>query len=182
MTVRTYFKDIKSLLYIIIFLWVVHAFSYILPLNQYGIMPREISGLPGILLAPFLHADFTHLIANSVSLIILGAVLVSTGEGRSVSILFIIMLLGGLGTWIIGRKGTIHIGASGVIYGIFGYLIARGFFRRDLISIIISVVVFFMYGGMIFGVLPMVPSMSWESHLCGFVAGVITASLPVKEN
>lgn len=169
-------SQLKLLLYIAGFLWIVHVVGHIFPLQGLGIIPRELHGLAGIIFAPFIHADFPHLIANSISLIILGFILASTEDRGIVYILFAVMLLGGLGTWAIGRSGTVHIGASGVIYGILGYLIARGFFRKDFKSVIVSVLVLFMYGGMIFGVLPTVPHMSWESHLCGFLSGIITAS------
>lgn len=171
------FKHLKWLLSLTGFLWVVYLLSLVFPLNNLGIIPREVSGLPGILCAPFLHSGFSHLAANSVSLIMLGFILASTEKRNIIIILIPIMLLGGFGTWLIGRPGTIHIGASGVIYGIFGYLLARGLFRRDFKSLSISILVFFMYGGMIFGVLPVELSMSWESHLCGFLSGVITASV-----
>lgn len=169
-------SQLKLLLYLAGFLWIAHVIGYIFPTGGLGIIPREPGGLPGIIFAPFIHADFSHLIANSISLIILGFILASTEENGIIYILLSVMLLGGLGTWVIGRSGTVHIGASGVIYGILGYLIARGFFRKDFKSVIVSVIVLFMYGGMIFGVLPTVPHMSWESHLCGFLAGIITAA------
>ena len=171
-----YFKQIKNLLYVIAFLWIVHILSYFFPINQYGIVPREISGLPGIVFAPFLHNDFSHLTANSVSLFILGMFLITLERNRSYSIMIALAILGGAGTWVIGRAGSVHIGASGVIYGILGYLITRGLFRRDFKSLIISLVVFFLYCGMIFGVLPVNSYVSWESHLCGFVSGIILAS------
>lgn len=173
-------KQLKLLLYLAGFLWIVHIIGYILPLAGLGIMPRELAGLAGIFFAPFIHGDFSHLIANSISLVILGFILASTEDSGIVPILLAVMLLGGLGTWFIGRSGTVHIGASGVIYGILGYLIARGFFRKDFKSVIVSLFVLFMYGGMIFGVLPSTPQMSWESHLCGFLSGIITASTGKK--
>jgi len=180
MVLENYFNKLKWLLYLCGFLWVVHFAGYLFPLSGFGIIPREVPGLAGILFAPFIHADISHLTANSVSLFILGLILAFTEEKGIAGILITILLLGGLGTWIIGRTGTIHIGASGVIYGIFGYLLARGIFRKDIKSLLVSLAVFFLYGGMIFGVLPAIPSMSWESHLCGFIAGVITASSTKK--
>lgn len=172
--------QLKQLMFLAVLLWVVHVIGLLVPLDGYGIIPRELSGLKGILFAPFIHGDFPHLMANTVSLIILGFILASIEDNGIAPVLLAVMLLGGIGTWVIGRSGTVHIGASGVIYGILGYLIAIGFFRKDLISVIVSVSVFFMYGGMIFGVLPSVPHMSWESHLCGFVSGIITASTPAE--
>jgi len=171
-----YIKPIKNLLYIIVFLWIVHILSYFFAINQYGIVPRDISGLWGILFAPVLHNDFSHLTANSVSLFILGMFLITLEHRKSYWIIFALIILGGAGTWLIGRSGAVHIGASGVIYGILGYLITRGLFKRDFKSILISLAVFLLYCGMIFGVLPVNSSMSWESHLCGFISGIILAS------
>ncbi len=171
-----YIKPIKNLLYVIAFLWLVHILSYFFPINQFGIVPREIPGLWGIIFAPMLHQNFSHLAANSVSLFILGLFLITLEHSKSYWIVAALVILGGAGTWLIGRSHSSHIGASGVIYGILGYLVTRGLFKRDFKSIIISLVVFFLYCGMIFGVLPDNPSMSWESHLCGFIAGIILAS------
>jgi len=171
-----YTKQISILLYVIAFLWIILLLKEIFPINQYGIVPREISGLPGILFAPFLHYDRYHLATNSVMLFILGLFLIALEHRRTFWIITAIVLLGGAGTWLIGRSGAVHIGASGVIYGILGYLMTRGFFRRDFKSLVISLVVFFLYCGMIFGVLPDNPSISWESHLCGFVSGIVVAS------
>jgi len=171
-----YIKPIKTLLYIITFLWIVHIASYFFPINKFGIIPREVHGLWGILFAPILHNDFMHLSANSVSLFILGLFLITLEHERTYWVIGTVVVLGGAGTWAIGRSNSVHIGASGVIYGILGYLIARGLFKRDFKSIIISLVVFFLYCGMIFGVLPGNPSTSWESHLCGFLSGILLAS------
>lgn len=171
-----YIKPIKNLLYLIAFLWIIHLVSYFFPINQFGIIPRETTGLAGIIFAPFLHHDFTHLSTNSVSLFILGMFLITMEHGRSYWIMLVIIVLGGLGTWFIGRAGTVHIGASGVIYGMLGFLITRGLFRRDFKTLAISVIVFFLYCGMIFGVFPVNYRMSWESHLCGFLSGILLAS------
>ena len=171
-----YIKPIRNLLYVIAFLWIVHILSYFFPINQFGIVPRTTSGLWGILFSPMLHHDFSHLAANSVSLFILGLFLITLEHKNSFWIITGLMVIGGLGTWFIGRPDSVHIGASGVIYGILGYLVTRGFFKRDFRSLVISVVVLILYSGMIFGVLPVNSSLSWESHLCGFIAGIIMAS------
>lgn len=171
-----YIIPIKNLLYVIAFLWIAHIISYFFPINQYGIVPREVSGLTGIIFAPVLHNDFPHLGANSVSLFVLGLFLITLEHKRTFGIIIALIILGGAGTWLIGRSGSVHIGASGVIYGIFGYLLTRGLFKRDFKSIVISIAVFFLYFGMIFGVLPVDSFTSWESHLCGFISGIIVAS------
>ena len=171
-----YIKPIINLLYLIEFLWIVHILSYFFPINQFGIVPRDTSGLWGIIFAPILHHDFSHLAANSLSLFFLGMFLITLEHKNSYWIIIGIIILGGLGTWFIGRPDSVHIGASGVIFGIFGYLVTRGLFKRDFKSLVISVAVFLLYSSMIFGVLPGNTSMSWESHLCGFISGIIMAS------
>jgi membrane associated rhomboid family serine protease len=90
-------------------------------------------------------------------------------------------VLGGAGTWIIGRGNSVHIGASGVIYGILGYLLSAGIFRRDFRSIAVSILVFLVYGGLILGVLPSDSFVSWESHLCGFLSGIVLSSFNNKQ-
>ncbi len=174
-------KQSRNLLIFIAFLWLVFLLSVVFPLNNLGIVPRNITGLRGIILSPFLHGSFSHLAANSVSFFILGLLLIYSEKGRAVAVLIAVTLLGGAGTWLIGRSGTIHIGASGIIYGMLGYLVASGIFRRELKSVLLSIFVFLLYGGMIFGVLPMDSFVSWESHLCGFLAGILTASGGAKK-
>ena len=165
----------KYLIYMVLLLWVMLILSLILPVNSLGIVPRTAAGLIGIALSPFLHQGFAHLAANTVSLLILGFLLISLEGKRTMVITLLLILLSGAGTWLIGRSGSIHIGASGVIYGYMGYLISSGIFRRDFKSIIIAVIVFFLYGGALWGVFPANTYISWEGHLCGFISGIIIA-------
>lgn len=153
-------------------LWLILLLSGIFPLREFGIIPRSVSGLIGIPLAPFLHANVSHLAANTGALLILGLILFTLEGPRMFGILAVIALFGGLGTWLIGRGDSIHLGASGVIYGIFGYILAAGIFKRSIASIIGALVVLGLYGGLIWGVLPTQTCVSWEGHLCGFLAGV----------
>ncbi len=166
----------KKIIRLVILIWIVFFLSRFFPINEYGIIPRSAGGLAGIFFAPFLHYDMVHIVENSIGLLALGFFLVLMDQNRVYHTLVPVILLGGTGTWLIGRSGSVHLGASGVIFGILGYLVAAGLFRRDLKSVIISVAVLLLYGGMVIGVLPTVPHVSWESHLCGFIAGVITAS------
>ena len=166
----------KKIIFLVVFLWIVFLISRIFPLNDYGIIPRTVWGLPGIICAPFLHHNLLHITENSIGLLVLGFFMILLEENRIYYTLLPVIILGGAGTWLIGRADSVHIGASGMIFGMLGYLVTAGLFRRDLRSVIISVVVLLLYGGMVFGVFPGVPSVSWESHLCGFIAGVITAS------
>ncbi|MDX2214355.1 MAG: rhomboid family intramembrane serine protease [Oculatellaceae cyanobacterium bins.114] len=146
-------------------------------LDQWGIIPRTIIGLRGILFAPLLHGSFTHLLANTIPFLTLGwfVMLRRTSDFWIVSA--IAMLVGGLGTWLIGAPFTVHIGASGVIFGYLGFLLFRGYFERSFISILLSVGVGVLYGGLIWGVLPGRIGVSWEGHLFGFIGGAIAARL-----
>jgi membrane associated rhomboid family serine protease len=150
-------------------------------LVRFGIVPRTETGLRGILFAPFLHANFAHLIANTVPFITLGwfVMLRRTSDFYWVSL--VSMLVGGLGTWLIASGGTVHIGASGVIFGYLGYLISRGFFERSVLSVLASIAIAFVYGGLLWGVLPGKSGISWEGHLCGFIGGMIAARLIVRK-
>lgn len=168
-------KRIRPILLLVAVLWIVFLLSLVFPLNKFGIIPRQIDGLWGVLFSPFLHESFSHITANSMSLLVLGSLLAYLEHKRTSVIMISLALMSGLGTWLIGRSGSIHIGASGMIYGILGYLIVSGIFKRDLKSILLSILVFFLYGGLIFGVLPVDKFVSWEGHLCGFLSGIILA-------
>jgi len=150
-------------------------------LNVYGIAPRHIIGLRGILFAPFLHGGLGHLIANTIPFIVLGwfVMLQETRDFFRVSA--ITMLVSGLGTWVFGSPNSIHIGASGLIFGYLGFLLLRGYFERNFPSILLSLIVGFLYGSTIWGVLPTRPGISWEGHLFGFIGGVIAARLLARK-
>jgi membrane associated rhomboid family serine protease len=160
-------------------MWVARIVDWAVPADfrQMGIKPRTIGGLEGILLAPFLHVSWSHLISNSLPFAILGGVLALEKAARFVSVFIVTAIGSGLGTWLIAPSGTVHMGASGVIFGLLGYLLARGFFDRKLTSIAIGVVVGVFYGGLIFGVLPRNDGISWQAHLFGFLSGVAMAAV-----
>ncbi len=143
-------------------------------LDRFGIQPRETDGLTGVVLAPFLHAGFGHLMANTVALLVLG-LLVAVTTGRFWSVALAITVLGGFAVWLLAAPGTVHVGASGLVYGLAAYLVAHGIFTRKPASILVAVLVVFVYGGMIFGVLPGQPGISWQSHLFGAIAGALVA-------
>ena len=144
-------------------------------LNVFGIYPREIFGLIGVLFAPMLHGGFDHLISNTIPLLFLGTVLFFFYSSIGGSVFFRTYFWTNILVWIFGRSGSNHIGASGVVYGIAFFLIFFGIFRRDFTSIVISAVVVLMYGGVIYGVIPTDPRISWESHLGGALVGIYTA-------
>ncbi|MFC1670618.1 rhomboid family intramembrane serine protease [Spirochaetota bacterium] len=167
--------SIRVVLLFIGFLWCMLLLSYVLPINKLGITPRTAFGLLGIIFSPFLHAGFLHLVTNSISILILGMIFLNLESKRYINISIYIILFGGIGTWIVGRPNSVHIGASGLIYGVMGFLIFAGVFRKDVKTIIMSIVVFLLYGGAIWGIIPSGSIVSWESHLCGFLAGIFLA-------
>ncbi len=175
--------QIITLLGLVVVLWAVEIIDWLIfggALYRFGIRPRTVSGLWGILYAPFLHGNFAHLLANTIPLVSLGwlVMLRETGDWLVVSV--IAALFSGLGTWLIGAPGSVHIGASGVVFGYFGFLLLRGYFERSVVAIAFSILVTFLYGGIIWGVLPTQPGISWEGHLSGFLGGVLAARLLSK--
>ena len=152
-------------------------------LDRNGIQPLEADGLKGILFAPLLHADWAHLLANTVTALVLGFLVTLAGMSRFVWATAIIWLVGGLGTWLIGdigscRMETVHIGASGLIFGWLAFLLVFGWLTRHIWWIITSLVVLFVYGGILLGALPVLNrcgGVSWQGHLCGAIAGLLAA-------
>ena len=145
-----------------------------LDLDYYGIRPRTLGGLLGIPLAPLLHGSFAHLVANAGAFLILGLAIAYTTR-RFWTVTVAVTLIGGLGVWLLADPGTVTIGASGVVYGYGAFLVAWGLFTRRLLAIVVSVAVVLVYGGLVWGVLPSNPMVSWQGHLFGAVAGVLTA-------
>ncbi len=161
-------------------IWLVELIDWIIfdhSLDAYGIKPRSISGLKGIFFMPFLHANFGHVLANTVPFIILGALVMMRRVRDFFIISLIIILVSGLGVWLFGGTGTVHIGASALVFGYLGFLLLRAYFEWSLTSIIIAVAVGLMYSGLIWGVLPVNPGISWQGHLFGFLGGVLAAYL-----
>lgn len=144
-------------------------------LDEYGIVAREADGLPGIVTAPFLHLGFGHLIANTIPLAMLGALIALGGARRLISVTVITVLLGGFGTWLASPPHTITIGASGLVFGYAAYLVSRSLFTRRFGQFLIGVAVVLIWGGaLLSGLLPQ-EGISWQGHLCGGIAGVIAA-------
>ncbi|HEY9659224.1 MAG TPA: rhomboid family intramembrane serine protease [Allocoleopsis sp.] len=159
-------------------MWAIEVLDLLLggSLDRYGILPRTLIGLRGILFAPFLHAGFAHLIANTIPFLTLGWMVMLRRTSDFFEVTAIVMVLGGLGTWLFGSPGF-HIGASGVIFGYLGFLLSRGYFERRVGSILFSIVVLFLYGGLLWGVFPTNPLISWQGHLFGFIGGIVSAKL-----
>ena len=152
--------------------WVEIRFGF--DFNSFGVYPRTIIGLRGIILSPFIHGDITHLWHNTLPLLILSAALFFFHNKNAWKVLFIGVLLTGLLTWILGRPAN-HIGASGVIYMLFGFLFFKGVFAKHFRLIALSFVVVFLYGSMVMYVLPIDPKISWEGHLSGILTGTLLA-------
>ncbi len=182
---RSPYNPVWNLVAIVIVLWGIHLvnvglFDGRLILN--GIYPRQLNELQGILWAPFLHGNFGHLLANTFPLIILGG-LVMLGKAEDFWVVTgLSALASGLGTWLIGAPNSIHIGASGVVFGYFGYLLLRGYFDRSAFSVTASMLVIIFYGSFLWGVLPNQPGVSWEGHLFGFIGGSVSAWLLSKSS
>ncbi|MGH8794158.1 MAG: rhomboid family intramembrane serine protease [Stackebrandtia sp.] len=163
-------------------LWVVEAIDFVVPadLDRFGVEARSFDGLPGIFFAPLLHVDFSHLAANSVPLLVLGALTAMRGLGRFLLASLVIVVVGGAGVWLTGPVSTplaphVTVGASGLIFGYFGYLVGRGIFDRRLLDVAVAALVVVVYGSILWGVLPSDPNVSWQGHLFGLVGGVVAA-------
>ncbi|MDB9786820.1 rhomboid family intramembrane serine protease [Bacteriovoracaceae bacterium] len=165
---------LRGPLAIILVFWVIFLISIIFPINSFGIVPRRLNALVGILCAPFLHQNWSHLLANSLSFLIFGQVMLLQTGKKFYILLLEMALLTGLATWCFGRT-AMHIGASGVVFAMFGYILSRGIFSKKFQDILISLVIGIFYGATLFGVLPQGGGISWESHLFGFIVGVILA-------
>jgi membrane associated rhomboid family serine protease len=144
-------------------------------LDQYGIEPRDPDGLFGVVAAPFLHAGFGHLLANSIPFVVLGLVIAFQGAVRVLAVTAIVMVVSGLGTWLVAPAGTLHIGASGVVFGYATYLLARGLFNRSVPEILIGVAVGAVWGTALLGGLMPQDGISWQGHFFGALGGVIAA-------
>ena len=140
-----------------------------------GVIPRSAIGLRGILFAPFLHASFNHLLANTIPFALLGWLVMLRDARHFTTVTMYAMVASGLAAWLLGAPGSVHIGASGLIFGYLGFLMLAGWFARSPASIIMSIVVTILWGGIAFGVLPGQAGISWQAHFGGFVGGILAA-------
>jgi membrane associated rhomboid family serine protease len=158
-------------------LWATFGVNTLLggALLQFGIVPRTTDGLIGILVAPFLHADLNHLLANTVPFLLFGWLVMLRDRRHFLPVTLYSMLGAGLLSWAIGAPGSVHVGASGVVFGFLGFLLLSGWYARSFASIALSVLVAAVWGGTVAGVLPGTPGVSWQGHLGGFIGGVLAA-------
>jgi len=182
-------KDSKKILYsfipgilLLAAIWAVFLMERIsgYSLSEYGVLPRTLTGLRGIIAAPFLHGDINHIASNSAPLLVLVTGLVYFYRQLAVKVFTGVWLMGGFWLWLGGREAY-HIGASGIIYGLTAFLLFSGIFRKDTRLMALSLLVVFLYGGMVWGVFPLFYHVSWEAHLFGAIAGFFMAWLYRKE-
>ncbi|MBW4417947.1 MAG: rhomboid family intramembrane serine protease [Myxacorys californica WJT36-NPBG1] len=163
---------------LIALMWGLEIFDQLLlqnRLNLLGIRPRSQTGLRGILFAPLLHGTWNHLTANTVPFVVLGWFVIVRGIEEFAIATAVPWVLSGLGVWLFAGRNTLHVGASGVVFGYFGFLLSRSYFEQDLLSAAISLIVVLLYGPLIWGLLPTRRGISWQGHLFGFMSGVLTA-------
>jgi membrane associated rhomboid family serine protease len=160
-------------------MWILEGVDTVLDhrLDRYGIEPRDPDGLDGVVAAPFLHVGFGHLIANTIPFVVMGAVIAFEGPLRLVAVTALVALFSGLGTWLVAPEGTIHVGASGIVFGYATYLIARGAFNRRFGEIGIGIAVAVIWGSALLAGLEPREGISWQGHLFGAIGGVATAAM-----
>ena len=160
----------------VIVLWLVKIFEEytLIDLTVLGVYPRKLSGLIGIITSPLIHSNFSHLISNSIPLLVLMIFLFYAYTNSSFKVFFSVYFLSNVLVWVFAREAY-HIGASGIVYGLVTFLFFVGVFRRDTKSIGLSLLVIFMYGGLVWGILPTDPAISFEAHLSGAIVGLVAA-------
>ena len=151
-------------------------------MNSLGVQPRTLVGLRGVLFMPFLHGGFGHVLANTIPFLVLGWLVMLNGLSDFLVISAIIIVVSGLGAWLFGAANSLHIGASGLVFGFFGFLVTRAYFDRSLTSILLAMLVIVFYGGLMLGILPLSLGVSWQAHLFGFAGGVLAAYVITRRN
>jgi membrane associated rhomboid family serine protease len=157
--------------------WAVFVVSSLLgdSLLRLGVIPRTTVGVRGILFAPFLHGSLSHIVANSIPFVALGWMVMLKDERHFIPVTLAGMVGSGLLAWLLGAPGTVHIGASGVIFGYLGFLMLTGWYTRSFVSILLSVIVTLAWGSLVFGMMPGAPGISWQAHVGGFLGGALAA-------
>lgn len=168
---KRYLEAAKHSLLIMLLCLALLLINSVFNVNYYGIAPREISHLPGIIFGPFLHGDWSHLVSNFFPFVIFSSLIGLHSLKRFWLVFVLSILMTGSLVWVFARGGSIHIGMSGVVYSMWGYLIVYGLMQKHFRDIVISILVLILYGGLVFGVLPKSPNISYESHLFGAIAG-----------
>jgi len=157
-------------------MWLVELIDLLphTPFDQWGIRPRSLRGLTGVAAAPFLHDGFGHLIGNTIPFLVLGCIIAASGIQRFIQVTVIVAVFAGVGTWLVGPTHTVHIGASGLVFGYLTYLVTRGFFEHHVGQIVVGLIVLAFYGSLLWGLFPR-PGISWQGHAFGAIGGVVAA-------
>ncbi|RYD71904.1 MAG: rhomboid family intramembrane serine protease [Verrucomicrobiaceae bacterium] len=179
---RPFRKQLVQIGILLLAMYVIHLLSVATGgwALQFGIVPRTLEGVRGIVFSPFLHGSWSHLIANTAPLAVMLTLLAISRRQSLWTITVTIWLLTGVAVWLVGRPGSVQVGASGIIFGLAAFLVATAWLTRHLGSALIALVVIFLYGSIIWGVLPGKRGVSWEGHLCGMISGIVVANLAVK--
>jgi len=172
-------EGIQLLAAIVALMWIVEVINSLDSngLDTEGIHPHDFARLWGIFTAPFLHVSFAHLISNTIPLVFMGVIIALRGAARVPLVTLVVILVGGLGTWLIAPSGTTTVGASGVVFGYAAYLLTRGVFNRSLLELLTGAVVGVVWGGALISSLVPRYGISWQGHLCGAIGGVVAAWL-----
>jgi membrane associated rhomboid family serine protease len=179
-------NQVKENLYFVLLmlgvLWAAYFLTF-LPFNHYklGIRPRQLWGLIGIATSPLIHANFFHLLFNSIPLSILLFISLSYSRNLTLVAIILIAFFGGMGVWLTAMPNSIHIGASGIVFGLMGFLIGIGYFRKEIMAPLISLFILFTYGGSILFLLVPIPGISWTGHFFGLTAGFLAAYMTRNE-
>ncbi|WP_162425870.1 rhomboid family intramembrane serine protease [Pontibacter pudoricolor] len=178
---RFAYSFLPGLLFIVL-IWLIHLLSYLTDadLAFLGVYPRHFLGLVGVFFSPLIHADLKHLLSNTFPLVLLSGFILFIHRREGARVIGLVYILSGLFTWFIGRQAY-HIGASGVVYGMAGYLLFRGVITRDRGALAVAFAVLFLYSGLFYGLFPKEERISWEGHLAGMVAGLIAALIYGKK-
>lgn len=178
--INTFVHNSFFVLFLLAILWIIQIFNHMTnkSLNRLGLIPRYAKGLKGIIFMPFLHGDFNHLFFNSIPFFVLANLVLMQGKAMFYAISLGIMFVGGILIWLFGKKG-IHIGASSLVMGYFGYLLANAYLRINAMTIILAIICLYYFGGLVLSLFPGKKHVSWEGHVFGCLAGILVAnSLP----
>ncbi|MDM7859668.1 rhomboid family intramembrane serine protease [Alteromonas sp. ASW11-36] len=173
MAVKTHLRFILVICFVLIIIEIINMFTGRM-LSGFGLLPRSVNSLPMIFTSPFIHGNWAHLLANLTTLVVMLLLMTTQNQRRMLGISLWIITFTGLCVWLFGRT-AMHLGASGVVYGYFGFLLLAGWRSKRKRMMFISIVVAILYGSLLLGILPTGGFVSWESHLFGFISGIIAA-------
>ena len=165
-------------------MWVVEAINAVdgYRLDAGGIRPRDADGLDGVLFAPFLHASWGHLIGNTIPFLVLGAVIALSGLARVAAVTVVVGVVAGIGTWLVAPSNTLHVGASGIVFGYAAYLVALGLWTRRPLHLVAGALVALVWGATLVSSLVPRDGISWQGHLFGAIGGVIAARIVTQRS